>query len=943
MFPKYLLFPFSLLLLLVGCSQEVEHPEALSIADLFQFSIQGQYSFNKLENAALQTTSECLDADSTSIEGFANEFHKNAGELFMQKKYKAAEIFYQQAIALRKSIYPDTTHIDILRAKHNLAYARMQRIGDFQEALDNFSDIPDKLSFQNVNLYFANNTRIGFAFWKLGDFILAKRYFNKALIFYNQSPELVINNIFVVDLFRFYSACLRENNELKEAIKFGEKALHFVLDKNLQIEEGATYLVIGNAWQDSLQNIKDVRSESYRQAQKQAIFYTQKALEKYKQSKQIQPIILTITNLGEIYRRTAQYLEAEKTLREGIAQAQQYKVPGEMYIGLFINLGEVHYDKGNYDKAIACYQRANTLLRKVKTKSFEGFRPMEGTIVERLTLLSDLPEAYLAKYRNDSNSKMLELAASHYDTLFEQINFLRGNIISDQSKIELAQKAQKWIGKAFTGNMNLYSLSSGANKANFLEKAFQLSEQSKSFALLEATRLQNISRFLPRELREEEKKLMQIAASADLSDVHLEEFEKAKRQYLKHLKEQKPEYFALKYKGPDLSISDIQQILLEKDQAMLAYYCQDSVLFSFYFDSNGHAEVDSKRISKENIQKNVGSILELLNNPSNADGTISVSKDSAFLTISHSLYELLFSHKWLGRLPKRLIIIPDDVLYRLPFDVLTTIPAHGETISEMIENQKFTLFKYAFSYCFSANVLMEMQKKVVPSILKRHIAILAPAGKEENVSTEVKEIEKLSSLTTHLFKPEESTKENFWKACNQYAYVHVAAHGFILPNPESNYIRLWPSKKDPKDTSLFLNELYKHSFQQEMIDLSACQTASGPFQEGEGNISLARGLAYGGTRSILSTLWEVPTEGKSYIMPHFYAQLDSLPKDVALQKAKCIFLERSGLNPYPQNWAGHILIGTSNTSKKSPTYIAIFLMVCFALIAWTILHFGKKR
>ena len=109
---------------------------------------------------------------------------------------------------------------------------------------------------------------------------------------------------------------------------------------------------------------------------------------------------------------------------------------------------------------------------------------------------------------------------------------------------------------------------------------------------------------------------------------------------------------------------------------------------------------------------------------------------------------------------------------------------------------------------------------------------------------------------------------------------------------------------------LFVKDLYAQHWQGlDLIFLSACQTASGRFMEGEGNISLARGMAYAGVRSLATTLWNVPTAAKSKIAPAFYTHFlqESQPKDVALAEAK-----RSVARQYhPKDWAGIILIGAT--------------------------------
>lgn len=115
---------------------------------------------------------------------------------------------------------------------------------------------------------------------------------------------------------------------------------------------------------------------------------------------------------------------------------------------------------------------------------------------------------------------------------------------------------------------------------------------------------------------------------------------------------------------------------------------------------------------------------------------------------------------------------------------------------------------------------------------------------------------------------------------------------------------------------------------QELLTLTACETALGPLKEGEGNISLARGFAYAGVKAMITTLWKIQTNGASKIIPEFYKNylVTGKSKDVALSESKRAYL-KAGKAVYPDEWAGLILIG--NAAKYTPkqkmlSYLWIF-------------------
>lgn len=104
---------------------------------------------------------------------------------------------------------------------------------------------------------------------------------------------------------------------------------------------------------------------------------------------------------------------------------------------------------------------------------------------------------------------------------------------------------------------------------------------------------------------------------------------------------------------------------------------------------------------------------------------------------------------------------------------------------------------------------------------------------------------------------------------------------------------------------------------QELLTLTACETALGKLREGEGNISLARGFAYAGVKAMITSLWKIQTQGASKILPQFYHKFlnEGKPKDVALNESKRAYL-KTGKAVYPDDWAGLILIGNTQAKRE---------------------------
>jgi CHAT domain-containing protein len=80
----------------------------------------------------------------------------------------------------------------------------------------------------------------------------------------------------------------------------------------------------------------------------------------------------------------------------------------------------------------------------------------------------------------------------------------------------------------------------------------------------------------------------------------------------------------------------------------------------------------------------------------------------------------------------------------------------------------------------------------------------------------------------------------------------------------------------------------------ELVTLSACQTALGPGQGGEGRVGFTQALLMSGARSVCLSLWKVDDTATALLMQRFYANMlgrrpglnSPMPKAEALREAK---------------------------------------------------------
>lgn len=145
--------------------------------------------------------------------------------------------------------------------------------------------------------------------------------------------------------------------------------------------------------------------------------------------------------------------------------------------------------------------------------------------------------------------------------------------------------------------------------------------------------------------------------------------------------------------------------------------------------------------------------------------------------------------------------------------------------------------------------------------------------------------------------------------------THAAADGRY-----GKYCYVSFAKSDTTDERLYVRDIYDLHLKAELVVLSACESALGEIQAGEGLIGLTRAFAYAGARSVVSTLWKVSDESSASIMSMFYDNLmkPEYTKDAALGNAMRSFLAKPTTGNYykhPYFWAAFNLVGSQSGLK----------------------------
>ncbi len=280
---------------------------------------------------------------------------------------------------------------------------------------------------------------------------------------------------------------------------------------------------------------------------------------------------------------------------------------------------------------------------------------------------------------------------------------------------------------------------------------------------------------------------------------------------------------------------------------------------------------------------------------------------------------------------QKLIIVPDGILYYLPFEAL-------------IHKGSYLLEDHEINYLPSATMLSLLQSPGIKSESRGKMDLLAfgdPIFEPEpklpklngihqkkqvlrtsdgfylpalpNTHNEVVGISHLFSAgQSQVYLREGSTEEAFKsESLQRYRRLHVATHSLIDERkPSRSAVILTLDNNPDEDGFLEVDEIAELNLDCDLVVLSACQTGRGQLLSGEGIVGLSRAFFYAGARSVVVSLWNVSDISTSQLMRSFYHHmLGGVGNAAALREAKLQMAKSHNETQHPYYWAPFIIIG----------------------------------
>ena len=317
-------------------------------------------------------------------------------------------------------------------------------------------------------------------------------------------------------------------------------------------------------------------------------------------------------------------------------------------------------------------------------------------------------------------------------------------------------------------------------------------------------------------------------------------------------------------------------------------------------------------------------------------------ESSAFHLQQKLLGEVL---KELNELKSRLVIVPDDYLSKLPFEVLLK----SERASGYY-GAEYLIKDFEISYSLSTDLIgiSEVNKRASNKMIgfgySGEIVVdsRSPLGALPGAIEEINYLKE--NVKGNYYLGVEGSKSNFLSSARNYDIIHLAIHGISDSTDRYNSRLIF---NGTEDNVLQTKDIYLANLNSRLVVLSACESGVGEINEGEGTFSIARGFALTGTEAIVMSLWKVDDGSSAQLMVDFYKGLNKkLTVSAALIDSKKNYLATADeYSSHPYYWSSFVMLGydinLSSDRNNNWMYVLALVVLVILLISWTAVN--KKR
>ncbi|MBM3253410.1 MAG: CHAT domain-containing protein [Candidatus Omnitrophica bacterium] len=498
------------------------------------------------------------------------------------------------------------------------------------------------------------------------------------------------------------------------------------------------------------------------------------------------------------------------------------------------------------------------------------------------------------------------------------------------------------------------------NRTNYFEQALGYLERSKARTFVDRIEVSKVSiykdidpslisqeKYLNKKISAIFKSLSELSMSLSEKELLKNELTKLENEYDRlrnNIRSHSPSYANIQY--PEIvSLNHLRNFVFDDKTIIFSYSLGKEQSYGFSI-TNKSFNIFQMSPRKE-IASKVSKYLACISNLGNLNNSI-----------GRELYREIILPGIIEGYTK-LLIIPDDILYYLPFESLL-----------LDESMTCLVSKYSIEYAPSITSFWEILKRDSEKSFSPKKDIIAFSSPEpgflpkainsivkeqmydtfeeiQNSRTEVLEIMKYFTTNKKTsFQGKRASEYNLKNSkLEDYQILHFATHCIINDSkPLRSSIILSSSEDSNEDGLIQAREVFNLKLCAKLVVLSSCQSALGHLVRGEGIEGLNRSFFYAGASCVLMTLWQTNDEASVFLMDRYYYYLTS-GNSIAdsLRKAKIEMLSNDKIS-HPYYWAPFILSGfgdnnilikrlrISESFKIFTTIFILFLLVSIFLL-----------
>jgi CHAT domain-containing protein/tetratricopeptide (TPR) repeat protein len=337
-----------------------------------------------------------------------------------------------------------------------------------------------------------------------------------------------------------------------------------------------------------------------------------------------------------------------------------------------------------------------------------------------------------------------------------------------------------------------------------------------------------------------------------------------------------------------LGVAEVQA-LLDEQTTLVSYMLGENASLAFLLTRSSFQVIDLP-ITRQEATTHVESVIAAASIPD-------APAPASLMALHQALITPIAPHLT----TPHLAIVPHSSLHYLPFAALTP------------DGQQFLIDEFTLSVLPSASSLHFIRENVraqqgAPLILGN------PDGSLPFAATEAEQVG--THYGTAPLLGAAATESAVRAQAAQTGILHLAAHGtYNSRNPLYSTIHL--AGDDQHDGKLQVHEVYSLNLQQSnLVVLSACETQQGALSDGDDIVGLTRSFFFGGTPTVLASLWRVDDASTARLMERFYIHWQSgLSKAAALRQAQQdVRAEQSSF----RYWAAFMLSGDAGLVEAAP-------------------------